>query len=679
VLSIADVLAMQDATGQSGFNAYSNWGGVAAGTNRIQIMIDGDTGDRLQLAGMSATLVGQVAGYDAYNVNGAMIQFLVSSRIEVAQPVFATTTFASNAGVDNTYLRSDVVSVAVTFAGPVTVDTTGGTPSIALDVGGVIRTAHYVSGSGNATLVFSYTVAAGDMDPNGISVPAGTIALNGGVISDTFGGPVDLDITALADNPAHVVNGLATINLSTLSSGADNGFVINGQAASDMSGWSVSSAGDVNGDGLADLIVGASRSDPAGGVDAGRSYVIFGRTAPVSVDLSSLTSGSSTQGFVINGQAASDLSGRTISGAGDVNGDGLMDLIVGAARADIGASTDAGRSYVIFGKTDTSAVDLSSLTGGASSQGFAINGQSAGDYSGMSVSNAGDVNGDGLADLILGAYGSDVGGVTDAGRAYVVFGKTSTGVVELSSFSSGASTQGFVLNGQSASDYAGWSVSDAGDVNGDGLADVIVGAYQSDPAGGTDAGRSYVVFGKTGLAPIDLSSLTGGTSTQGFVINGMSTTDVSGYSVSSAGDVNGDGLADLIVGAYQADPPGRTNAGQSYVVFGKRHGGRPVSTDQWHQHARLCHQRAELHRFERLRCIGRGRYQWRRAGRSAGGGDAERSGGDSKRGPCLRDLWQNRRHDGGTVRPDFGCQHTGLCRQRAGRQRLRGRFSVCRG
>jgi hypothetical protein len=149
----------------------------------------------------------------------------------------------------------------------------------------------------------------------------------------------------------------------------------------------------------------------------------------------------------------------------------------------------------------------------------------------------------------------------------VVFGKTNTTAIDLSSLTSGSSTAGFVINGQAGSDYSGWSVSSAGDVNGDGLADVIVGAYESDPAAGTNAGRSYVVFGKTATAAVNLSAVAAGTG--GFVINGQCADDSSGRSVSSAGDINGDGLADLIVGARLSDPVAGTNAGRSYVVFGK--------------------------------------------------------------------------------------------------------------
>jgi hypothetical protein len=121
------------------------------------------------------------------------------------------------------------------------------------------------------------------------------------------------------------------------------------------SGYSVSTAGDVNGDGLDDLIVGSFEADPSGKSKAGKSYVIFGKINNAEVNLSVVASG--TGGFVINGENAGDLSGSSVSTAGDVNGDGLDDLIVGARMA----KARAGKSYVIFGKNDTDAIDLSEL------------------------------------------------------------------------------------------------------------------------------------------------------------------------------------------------------------------------------------------------------------------------------------------------------------------------------
>ncbi|MEI2578508.1 integrin alpha [Scytonema sp. PRP1] len=339
---------------------------------------------------------------------------------------------------------------------------------------------------------------------------------------------------------------------------------MNGEAVDNFSGRSVSGAGDVNGDGLADLIVGAPFASPSSGVGAGRSYVVFGKANGTAVNLSTVASG--TGGFVINGQSVGDNSGFSVSDAGDVNGDGLDDLVVSAPFANTsGVNSDVGKSYVVFGKANGTAVNLSTVASGTG--GFVINGQSAGDTSGFSVSNAGDVNGDGLGDLIIGAYGANLNGRA-TGKSYVVFGKTSGTAVNLSQVSSG--TGGFVINGEVAGDTSGFSVSGAGDVNGDGLGDLIIGANGASPGSRTGAGKSYVVFSKTSGTAVNLSQIVSGVG--GFVINGEAAYDSSGHSVSNAGDINGDGLDDLIIGAYRATPNGKNGAGKSYVVLGKTSG-----------------------------------------------------------------------------------------------------------
>ncbi|HEY9692686.1 MAG TPA: hypothetical protein V6D15_10795 [Oculatellaceae cyanobacterium] len=448
---------------------------------------------------------------------------------------------------------------------------------------------------GNSTLLvdtdITRTLALASVNLSDVEAGTGGFVINGSALRDFSGFSVssagdvngdgidDVIIGALRADPAgrtdagksYVVFGKSdttAVNLSEVEAGT-GGFVINGSAINDVSGVSVSSVGDVNGDGIDDVIIGASRADPAGVNYAGKSYVVFGKSDTTAVNLSDVEAG--TGGFVINGTASDDRSGRSVSSAGDVNGDGIDDVIIGAFYADPAGVSRAGKSYVVFGKSDTTAVNLSDVEAGTG--GFVINGTASYDVSGFSVSSAGDVNGDGIDDVIVGAYGADPAGVSRAGKSYVVFGKSDTTTVNLSDVEAG--TGGFVINGSASSDLSGFSVSSAGDVNGDGIDDVIIGAFRADPAGGTDAGKSYVVFGKSDTTAVNLSDVEAGTG--GFVINGSASSDYSGRSVSSAGDVNGDGIDDLIVGAVYADPAGLEYAGKSYVVFGKSANTTPVN------------------------------------------------------------------------------------------------------
>ena len=230
------------------------------------------------------------------------------------------------------------------------------------------------------------------------------------------------------------------------------------------------------------------------------------------------------------GEGAGDNFGYSVSGAGDVNGDGYADVIVGAYLNDA-AGSNVGRAYVYYGGPGADAVADLTLTG-----------EAAGDLFGYSVSGAGDVNGDGYADVIVGAYSDDGGGL-DAGRAYVYFGGPGADAVA-----------DLTLTGAAAGDWFGWSVSGAGDVNGDGYADVIVGGHLDD-AGGMDAGRAYVYFGGPGADAVADLTLTGAAAGDQF-----------GISVAGAGDVNGDGYADVIVGRGSTMPAARTRVVRTCIT-----------------------------------------------------------------------------------------------------------------
>ncbi|MEO1278475.1 MAG: integrin alpha [Planctomycetota bacterium] len=366
-----------------------------------------------------------------------------------------------------------------------------------------------------------------------------------------------------------------------------SGFRINGIDANDRSGISVNSAGDVNGDGVDDLIIGAPNADPDGRDFAGETYVVFGRNAasggfPQAVELADLDG---TNGFRLNGINAYDVSGESVASAGDVNGDGVDDIVIGASNADPEGRLFAGETYVVFGRDAAlgsfpAVLELASLDG---TDGFRLDGIDPYDVSGRSVASAGDINGDGVDDLVIGARGADPSGRDRAGETYVVLGRDGVSggfpaVIELADLDG---TDGFRIEGVDANDSSGEFVASAGDINGDGVGDLIIGAPTADQDGQPFAGEAYVVFGRdagAGSFPvtIELADLDG---TNGFRLNGIDADDNAGFSVASAGDINGDGVSDVVFGAPFADSSGRPLAGESYVVFGRSFAGCPADLD----------------------------------------------------------------------------------------------------
>jgi hypothetical protein len=293
----------------------------------------------------------------------------------------------------------------------------------------------------------------------------------------------------------------------------------------------VSGIGDVNGDGYDDIAVGAYRYS-SGESEEGRVFVHHGGAAGVS----------GLSWVAESNQAGSDF-GFAVARAGDVNADGFADLVVGAPTY---GSTDTGRTFLFRG----SAIGLEAAAS------WSLNGQQAGERSGYAVSAAGDVNADGFADLVIGALDYDNPSAAE-GRALLFMGSPS---------GLGASSTWTAESNQSGA-YFGISVAGAGDVNGDGMSDVAIGAFHYD-AGEFDEGRAYVYYGAT--AP---PTLTASWSAEGNQSNAYF-----GTSLVMAGDVNGDGLTDVLVGAPTYDL-GETDEGRVFLYPGTSSG--PATNATW--------------------------------------------------------------------------------------------------
>jgi Ca2+-binding RTX toxin-like protein len=337
-----------------------------------------------------------------------------------------------------------------------------------------------------------------------------------------------------------------SIEIATLA--PEDGFEIVGVNAGGLTGTVVSSAGDINGDGFDDFIV-AGHFNPNTGSTPGASYVIFGTDQgfPSQLNLSTLDG---TNGFVIQG-FGNIQSGYAVAAAGDFNHDGVADLMV-SAPVQTGGAFLSGSVYVIYGHTGAfgAALDLSSVN---ASSGLQITSSTSVEFLGKSLSQVGDVNGDGLVDLAI--FGRTA--------SYVVFGQASPFGATFS-LDGLDGTNGFKISGVVSN--GGVQITGGGDINGDGYDDVVIG-FEALAAHGAYTGGTYVIFGHAGGLPanVDLTSLDGST---GFRIDGEGVGDHAGSSV-ALGDLNGDGVADLVIGADGWDANHDfSHQGRVYIVFG---------------------------------------------------------------------------------------------------------------
>lgn len=326
-----------------------------------------------------------------------------------------------------------------------------------------------------------------------------------------------------------------------------------GEAGGDSAGESVSSAGDVDGDGLDDLLIGAPWSTE-GGTDGGKAYVMLASSLGDKARIKL-----SRADYSLSGEGIYEYAGDTVSSAGDVDGDGLDDILVAATGSSEGGEI-SGKVYLFLGR---SLAEESRLDPLAADYTFTGEG-TAKDAAGGSVSSVGDVDGDGLDDILIGADGYNDGDAVNVGRAYLFLGRSLGATGRLS-----VADADVVFTGERQHKYAGNAVSGAGDVDGDGLADLMIAApYNGDMEDW--AGRVYVFLGKSLGATPALS-----VADADYVLDGAGLDDNAGCAVASAGDLDGDGRDDLLIGARWNDEGG-VDAGVVYVVL-----GRSLGAEAW--------------------------------------------------------------------------------------------------
>ncbi|MEL7004981.1 MAG: putative Ig domain-containing protein [Bacteroidota bacterium] len=307
-------------------------------------------------------------------------------------------------------------------------------------------------------------------------------------------------------------------------------------------------AGDVNNDGFGDLIIGVPGTLD-NRIQRGAGYIVYGtdESLPTIFDLSSVDG---NNGFIILGN---DELGYAVGGAGDFNNDGIDDVMISQPGNSFFAQ-QFGSTFIIFGSTSFEPIlRISELD---ETDYVRIKGEDDEDLAGITSDAVGDFNGDGISDIILGATKND----NNTGAAYIIFGSSDPpSLLELSSLDG---INGLKLLGVAPERSTGNSVSSAGDVNGDGLDDVIIGSfYQS--ANRDQLGTNYVVFGTkdASLKELSLADLNGD--------NGFSITGQPGWDVSNAGDINGDTFSDVIIGVpYNSDSFQRPRTGSCYVILG---------------------------------------------------------------------------------------------------------------
>ncbi|MEQ9643117.1 MAG: hypothetical protein RIM84_24055 [Alphaproteobacteria bacterium] len=413
-----------------------------------------------------------------------------------------------------------------------------------------------VGALGGAGVTF---LGAAGGDVAGASVAMGG-DVNGDGIGDALIGANGTDISYNGAGTAYVIlgdpsirpGGTLTVDLAS----DDEGFFrVNGTQLGGTLGNTnrVNIIGDFNDDGIDDFFVGEQSNDFAFN-EGGAGFVVFGGTG-LGSDLNPATAGGVLSIF---GPKENAFFGTVANGRGDINGDGIDDLLVGAGSAGANGN-DSGIAYVIFG-SDTPPDSPLLLADDLGARGYRIVGQDGFATVGYTMAIVGDVNGDGFDDFVIGSQTSD-DPFNNSGAAILVLGSISNNNLDIDNLGD----RGVRFTGPNIADYAGKNVGSAGDFNGDGLADLLV-VSSNDDDGAFAAGAVYVVFGRSDFASvIDLGSLG---DDEGVKIIGAAERDLLGNSGAQAiGDVNDDGADDILIGAQEA-ANGADDPGVAYVIFG---------------------------------------------------------------------------------------------------------------